>query len=55
MSETAAAGGGWLDLMRGGRRVFTILLNLAVILHGVNTFVLSTVMPSVIADIGGAA
>ena len=55
MSETGAAGGLWLDLMRGGRRVFTILLNLAVILHGVNTFVLSTVMPSVIADIGGAA
>ena len=46
---------GWLDLLRGGRGVFTVLLNLAVILHGVNTFVLSTVMPSVIADIGGAA
>ena len=56
MSETgAAARGGWLDLMRGGRGVFTVLLNLAVILHGVNTFVLSTVMPSVIADVGGAA
>ena len=56
MSETGeAARGGWLDLMRGGRGVFTVLLNLAIILHGVNTFVLSTVMPSVIADIGGAA
>ena len=56
MSETGeAARAGWLDLLRGGRSVFTILLNLAVILHGVNTFVLSTVMPSVIADIGGAA
>ncbi len=46
---------GWLELVRGGRGVFTVLLNLAVIVHGVNTFVLSTVMPSVIADIGGAA
>ena len=56
MSETGeAARAGWLDLMRGGRGVFTVLLNLAIILHGVNTFVLSTVMPSVIADIGGAA
>ena len=46
---------GWLDLLRAGRAVFTGLLNLAVILHGVHTFVLATVMPSVIADIGGAA
>ena len=55
MSDTGAERAGWLDLARGGRGVFTVLLNLAVILHGVNTFVLSTVMPSVIADIGGAA
>lgn len=46
---------GWLDLLRSGRAVFTVLLTLAVILHGVHTFVLTTVMPSVIADIGGAA
>ncbi len=58
MTGTAAGDGdetGWLDLLRSGRAVFTGLLNLAVILHGVHSFVLATVMPSVIADIGGAA
>ncbi len=56
--EPADRGGsaaGWLDLLRSGRAVFTVLLNLAVILHGVNIFVLTTIMPSVVDDIGGAA
>lgn len=58
MAETAtedAPKAGWLDLLRSGRAVFTVLLNMAVVLHGVHTFVLTTVMPSVISDIGGAA
>jgi MFS family permease len=44
----------WADLFRGGRAVYTISLTLAVSLHAMDAFVVSTVMPSVVREIGGA-
>ena len=44
---------GWRHLFRGGFGVFTVMLNLAVGLHALDSFIVSTVMPSVVRDIGG--
>lgn len=45
----------WLALLREGRGLTTIILNLAIGLHAIDVFVISTVMPAVVAEIGGAA
>ncbi len=47
--------GPWGDLLRDGRGVYTVSLSLGIALHATDTFIVSTVMPTVIADIGGAA
>ena len=49
-AESKAA---WKELLQDGRAVYTVLLNLGVALHATNIFIVSTVMPSVVADIGG--
>jgi len=46
---------GWADLFRGGRGTFTVLLNLGVGIHALDIFIITTVMPSVVDDIGGHA
>lgn len=46
---------GWADLFRDGRGIYTILLNLGIGLHALDIFIITTVMPSVIEDIGGHA
>jgi predicted MFS family arabinose efflux permease len=46
---------GWKDLFRDGRSAFTVILNLGIGLHAVDVFVISSVMPTVVRDIGGAA
>jgi len=46
---------GWIELFRDGRGPYTILLNLGVGLHAIDVFVITTVMPTVVADIGGVA
>jgi MFS family permease len=43
----------WKALLRGGRAKYSVLLNFGVLLHAINLLVVSTVMPSVVADIGG--
>ncbi len=43
----------WLDLLRDGRAAPSILLNVGVVLHGINIMIVSTIMPSVVVDIGG--
>lgn len=53
-SESAAVAR-WGDLFRDGRAVYTVSLALGIALHATDAFVVSTVMPSVVADIGGAA
>ena len=46
---------GWADLFRGGRGTYTVLLNLGVGIHALDIFIITTVMPSVVDDIGGHA
>jgi MFS family permease len=54
-SDSATAGSGWAELFRGPLAVTTLLVNLGVTLHAIDIFVITTVMPTVVADIGGAA
>lgn len=55
MSGEDSGGSGWAELFRGPLAVTTLLVNLGVILHAIDIFVITTVMPTVVADIGGAA
>jgi MFS family permease len=43
-----------MDLVRDGRAPHTVLLNVGVCLHAINVMMVSTVMPSIVAEIGGA-
>ena len=43
----------WIDLFRNGRGKWTLLLNLGVGLHALDVFIINTIMPSIVADIGG--
>jgi len=45
--------GSWSDLFRDGKAKWTLLLNLGVGLHALDVFIINTIMPTVIADIGG--
>jgi predicted MFS family arabinose efflux permease len=45
----------WQELFRPELAAFTIILNLGIGLHAVDVFVISTVMPTVVKDIGGAS
>ncbi|MGH6933053.1 MAG: MFS transporter [Dongiaceae bacterium] len=45
----------WGALFRDGRGIYTVLLNLGIGLHAVDVFVISSVMPTVVGEIGGAA
>ncbi len=44
---------GWAELFRDGRGKWTLLLNLGVALHALDIFIINTIMPTVVADIGG--
>ena len=44
---------GFTDLLRGGRAPITVTLALGIALHAMDVFLVATVMPSVVADIGG--
>ena len=46
---------GWADLFRDGRWRYTTLLNLGIGIHALDIFIITTVMPSVVDDIGGHA
>ncbi len=43
----------WAELFRDGRGAYTALLNLGIALHALDVFIITTIMPSVVADIGG--
>lgn len=43
----------WVELLRGGRAVYSVLLNLGIALHALDVFIITTIMPAVVADIGG--
>lgn len=52
--QTAQTDAGWGSLFRNGLGIYTVMLNLGIGLHAVDVFIVSTVMPSVVRDIGGA-
>ena len=43
----------WRDLMRRDLRPFSLVLGGGVIVHAINVFVSTTILPSVVAEIGG--
>lgn len=45
----------WGALWRDGRAAYSLLLILSVGIHAIDIFIITTVLPSVVADIGGAA
>ncbi len=58
-STTAAGPAGpesaaWSELFQGGRAFYTVLVILGVGIHALQTLVIAIVMPTVVADIGGA-
>ncbi len=55
MAERAEAGrAGWLELFRGGAAPYTILVTLCVTIHALQILVITIIMPTVVADLGGA-
>ena len=53
-AETAPRRAAWLDLLRDGRAAYTVLVLLGVVLHALQILVIAIIMPTVVADIGGA-
>lgn len=45
----------WGDLFREGRAVYTVSLAMGIALHAMDSFIVSTVMPTIVRDIGGTA
>jgi MFS family permease len=45
----------WTALFRDGRGIYVVPLNLGIGLHAIDVFVISTVMPAVVRDLGGIA
>ncbi|MES1152562.1 MAG: MFS transporter, partial [Dongia sp.] len=46
---------GWGSVFKDGLALYTIMLNLGIGLHAVDVFIVTTVMPSIVRDIGGAS
>lgn len=53
-SSDSAAPATWRSLFGHGLGLYVIMLNLGIGLHAVDVFVVSTVMPDVVRDLGGA-
>jgi predicted MFS family arabinose efflux permease len=49
------APGTWGELLRGRQGIITLTLNLGIMLFAIDTFVVTTVMPGVVSEIGGSA
>jgi MFS family permease len=45
----------WTDVFRNGLAIYTVTINLAMALHAIDVFIISTVMPKVVRDIGGTS
>jgi MFS family permease len=45
----------WSALFQNGRGVYVVAFNLGMALHAIDVFVISTVMPAVVRDLGGVA
>jgi MFS family permease len=45
----------WTEILRGRQGVYTLLLNIGILFFAVDNFLINTLMPSIVADIGGVA
>ena len=54
-SSTEALAGSWGSLFRGGSGIYTFMVMLGVVLFSLQILIVVTIMPTVVADIGGAA
>lgn len=45
--------GSWAEVLTGRYGIYTLILNLGITLFGTNQFVVATLMPTVVADLGG--
>jgi hypothetical protein len=45
----------WTEVLRGRLGVYTLLLNIGILFFAVDNFLINTLMPSIVADIGGVA
>lgn len=52
--DTTPQAGSWRSLFADGRGLYVVMLNLGIGLHAVDVFVVSTIMPDVVRDLGGA-
>ena len=50
----AAPSSRWTDLVRGGRASWSVLVLLGTLLHALQVLIVSIVMPTIVADLGGA-
>ena len=53
--NSATATPSWTDVFRGRFGVYTLLLNIGILFFAVDNFLINTLMPSIVADIGGVA
>jgi MFS family permease len=52
--DSSAAAASWRSLFAGGRGLYVVMLNLGIGLHALDVFVVSTIMPDVVRDLGRA-
>ncbi|MGH6890706.1 MAG: MFS transporter [Dongiaceae bacterium] len=53
-AQQKAEGARWVDPFKGGLALYTVMLNVGIGLHALDVFIISTVMPRVVRDLGGA-
>ena len=49
-----AEGARWTDPFKNGLALYTVMLNVGIGLHALDVFIISTVMPRIVQDLGGA-
>ena len=52
--KSAAEGARWIDPFKNGLALYTIMLNVGIGLHALDVFIIATVMPRVVKELGGA-
>ena len=51
--DVSKEAGRWAEIFAGRYGIYTFILNLGMLLFAINQFVVATIMPSVVADLGG--
>lgn len=55
VQHAAGRQAGWVEIFRGRLALYTVLLNFGILFFGIDGFVVATLMPTIVADIGGLA